>query len=205
MTFLTSKRVQNAPAESLARVAIEFANANLALDLNAALTAAGVTTATTPAKAKTVNTLTYLSNGAFKSKGATDNFFVLGTAGQSPTVVPVASFQKYLLCIDPTGAAPAVFEATASPIAAANVTWPGPGWASLGGIGVWGPLLYILNQGYTIVATLLIATDATHTFTPGTTSVATGSGITATFADGIDQSILPLVSNALANVMGLTG
>ena len=204
MSFLTTKKVTNAPSGSAARLALEFANANLALDLNATLSAAGTTTATTTSKAKTVNTLTYLSAGLYKSKAATDNFFTLGTAGQSTTTVPASYFQKYLCCIDPTGSAPAVFEGTASPVGLSSVTWPGPAWASVAGFGSWAPLLYILNQGYSIVSVISVTVASTTTFVPGTTLFG-AAGITTAFADGIDQAIFPLASNEIGNIVGLTG
>lgn len=176
-----------------ARAAAEQSNAEAALLLNQPLTAAGVATATTTSKAKTVNTLTYLIAGVFFSKGATDNFWTL-----SGTTVAASSWQKYLLLIDSSGAA-SIQEGTQSLVSAAAVSW-----TNVTGVSRWGPLLSVLNAGKCIVSTLTIATDATHTFVPGTTLLG-AAGITATFVDGMDQSLLPLIANTTGTLLGLGG
>lgn len=148
----------------------QMTNAQSLLIANEALTAAGCATATTTSKAKTVNTLTFKIDGAFYSLSATDNFWTL-TGG----VVAVSSFQKWLLCVNSAGTAsviPGVAAATA-----AAVTFPAP------------------PQGVCIAGVLTVATDATHTFTPGTTLLG-AAGITATFIDGFDSSLLALITIA---------
>src|SRR6185437_15891082 len=137
-----------------------LANTMALLIANDTLTAAGCATATTTSQAKTTNTLTYLIDGAYKSKTATDNFWTL-----SGVTVPVASFQKYYLLIDGSGAASVVQGVPAS--TAAGVVLPFP------------------PQSKAIVGVLTIATDATHTFIPGTTLLG-ATGITATLNDGFD-------------------
>src|SRR6267142_265138 len=56
---------------------IQSFNALLQQHYNQAFTAAGVATATVTSQVKTVNTLTYLINGVFKTKAGTDNFWTL--------------------------------------------------------------------------------------------------------------------------------
>lgn len=186
--------------DQLARAGMErstaaLANAVTLLDLNRALTAAGTARGTTAAKAKTVNTLTFTIAGAFFSKAGTDDFWTL-----SGTVVAAASFQKYLLLIDAAGAA-SIQQGTQSTISAASVAWTSV-TATAGNVQTGhGPLITVLNAGKAIVGVLTIATDATHTFTPGTTAL-NATGITATFADGIDASLIPLVCNEQGNPIG---
>jgi len=145
-----------------------LANTLALIIANDTLTAAGCATATVTSQVKTVNTLTYLIDGAYKTKAATDNFWTLAGA-----TVPVASFQKYYLLIDGSGAA-SVVQGVPSTVSAAAVVLPFP------------------PQSKAIVGVLTIATDATHTFIPGTTLLG-AAGITATFNDGFDPSTLSLV------------
>ena len=194
--LLTTIQSDVAARGSLQRNTTQMANAMAALELNCPLTAAGTTTATVTSQAKTANTLTFLIAGVFKSKGATDNFWTLGVAG-SNTLVAANSFQKYLLLIDGSGTA-TVQEGTQSNISAAAVTW-----TNVSGVSPWSPLLSILNVPKCIVSVLTIATDATHTFTPGTTLFG-AAGITATFTDGLDQSLIPLMANQEGLLIGNT-
>lgn len=144
-----------------------LANTLALIIANDTLTAAGCAAATTTTQAKTTNTLTYLIDGAYKSKTATDNFWTL-----SGSVVPVSSFQKYYLLIDGSGAASVMQGVAAS--TAAGVTLPFP------------------PQSKAIAGVLTIQTDSSHTFTPGTTAL-NATGITATFNDGFDPSTLTMV------------
>ena len=192
MTFLASNRFNNAARGSITRAAAELANLIGALHLSQALTAAGGATATVTSQVKTVNTLTYLINGAFKSKGATDNFWTL--AG---TTVAAGSFQKYLLLIDAAGAA-TIQEGLQSNVSAALV-----GWTNVSSLSVWAALLSVLNASKAVAGVLTVATDATHTFIPGTTLLG-AAGITATYQDGIDPSLAPLLGNEQGLVFGLS-
>jgi hypothetical protein len=196
MAFVTANFHTNTMRGSQARGAAEAANAALVYGLSQALTAAGTATAATTTKAKIVNTTTYTVGGAFFSKGATDNFWTLGGTG-SATVVAASAFQKYLLLIDTSGAA-SVLEGTQA-ATAAGVTW-----ANISALSAYAPFLTAVGSTKCVVAVLTIATDSSHTFTPGTTALS-AAGITATFADGIDQSILPLVGSENALVVGNGG
>jgi len=178
------------------RASAELGNALALLQLNQLFTAGGVTTATTAAKAKLVNTATFIVGGQFQSLGATDNLWVLGATGAT-TVVAASSWQKYLLLLDNTPTTPVatVLEGVQSVINAASV-----GWSNIG-VGTWGPLIATLNSNRTIVAVATVATDATHTFTPGTTAF-NAAGITTTFVDGIDPSLLPILGDATGRILG---
>ncbi len=190
MALLTELSHDNAARASVTRKAMELANLNAAYDLNQPLTAAGSTTATVTSQVKTANTLTFLIAGVFKSLNASDPFWTL-----SGTVVAAGSFQKYLLLVNGSGTM-SVQEGTQSTISAAAVTW-----TNVSGFTRYSPLLGILNAGKCVVSVLTIATDATHTFTPGTTLLG-AAGITATFADGLDQSLIPLVANEEGLIFG---
>lgn len=196
MAFTTSKVHQDFPRGSSQEAAVSLSNALAAYEGSKALTAAGVATATVTSQVKTVNTLTYTIAGAFKSKGATDNFWTLGVAG-SNTLVPASSFQKYALLIDAAGAA-TVQEATANNVSAATVAW-----ANVSKVGDFAPFLTVVaGATKAVVGILTVATDATHTFTPGTTLLG-AAGITATYIDGVDPSLLPLIGNMVGNVVGI--
>lgn len=132
---------------------------------NAALTAAGCAQATTVAQAKTVNSLTYRSNGNFKVKAGTDNFW--NFAGG--TNVPTANSQKYLLLVDAAGAA-SFAEGTFAATAAAVILPAAP-------------------AGKTVVGIMTIVNTSGANFVPGTTSLS-AAGIATTFVDGFDAALL---------------
>lgn len=145
-----------------------LANAHALITANACLTSAAVATATTTSQVKTTASMTYRIDGAFVTAlAATDNFWTL--AG---VTVPAASFQKYYLLVDSAGAASIAQGVPAS--TAAGVVLPFP------------------PQSKCIAGVLTVATDATHTFTPGITLLG-ATGITATYVNGFDPSTLPLV------------
>lgn len=126
--------------------------------------APGCATATTTSQAKTANNTTYVCGGKPVAKNATDNLWTL--AG---TLVAVSSFQKYLLLLDGSGTASVQEGVQAATAAAVTMARPA--------------------DGKTIIGVLTVATDATHTFTPGTTLLG-AAGITATFIDGFDDIVL---------------
>ncbi len=184
------------PRGAATRHTAELANALAVLQLSQILTAPGVITATVTSQVKTANTLTYLINGIFKSKGATDNFWTLGVAG-SATVVAASMFQKYVLLIDDAGAA-TVQEGTAGQTAA-TVTW-----TNVANLGPYSPILTMMGPNKAIAGVLTVATAAATTFTPGTTLLG-AAGITATYIDGIDVSLLPLITVGANLVIGNGG
>ncbi len=191
--FITANYHTNEPRASQARGAAELANAIGIYALSRALTAAGVARGTTATKAKIVNTLQFSVGGAQFSKAATDDFWTL-----SGTTVQASSWQKYLLLIDSAGAA-SIQEGTQSIVSAAGVAWDG-----ISKVSKWAPFITTVGTTKAVAAVLTIATDSTHTFVPGTTAL-NASGITATFADGIDQSILPLMGNTSGLIVGNGG
>lgn len=178
------------------RAACELANALTLAQLNQIFTAVAAATAGTTTKAKSVNTATFTVGGAFQALAGTDNLWVLGATGAA-TVVAASSWQKYLLLLDNTPTTPVatVLEGTQSTVSAATV-----GWNNIA-VGAYGPILAVLNSNRTIISVLTIATDATHTFTPGTTALS-AAGITATFADGMDATLLPVITDAGARIIG---
>lgn len=192
MAFSTSKVHFDSPRGSTQAAVSALANALAAYDLNRALTAAGCATATVTSQVKTVATLTFQINGAFKTKGATDNFWTL-----TGSTVPAASFQKWALLIDASGAA-TVQPATANNVSAATVSW-----GNVSGVSDYGAFLSVTAGGTKCVAGILtVATDATHTFIPGTTLLG-AAGITATYIDGVDPALLPLIGDQVGNAAGV--
>ena len=126
------------------------------------LTAAGLAEGTNSATFKTTNTLTYTSNGVFKSKAATDNLtFTAGTA--------LAASQACLFGVWITAAG--TVSTTQGPINAAGDPCPVPTQ---------------VTAGTTLVGLIKVTTDSATTFTPGTTDLG-ATGITDTYSDCMDM------------------
>lgn len=193
MPFLTTNVFTNAMRNSNSRQAAELSNVALAYALSHPISTGGAATATVTSQAKTVSTITSVIAGRFFSKAATDNFWTL-----SGTTIAASSWNKYALMIDTAGAA-SVQEATQSKVSAAAVVW-----TNVSNLSRWAPFLTMIGNTKIIAAVLTVATDATHTFIPGTTLLG-AAGITATFIDGIDQSILPLIGNEGGLIFGNGG
>lgn len=193
MAFNTTNLTLGPARASAQRAAAELANAIAALTLSRALTAAGIAPGITAQKVKTVNALTYQVKGRFFSKAGTDDFWTL-----SGTTVAVSSFQKYLMLIDTAGAA-SIAEGTQTKISAAAVTWK-----NLAGASDVAALLQAILDTKAIVGVVTVATDAVTTFVPGTTAL-NAAGITATFIDGVDQSLVPLLGNPAGTLIGNGG
>jgi len=149
---------------------IQSVNAELMCRLCMALSAAGNATATTTSKVKTANTLTYLINGAFKSKGATDNFWTL--TGSAVTAGAGGATMHWALCIDGSGAASVV---------------QGP--TNQGSTTVWTPApANLLPADLCIAGIVKVSLTATTVFTPGTTLLG-AAGVTTTYVDGMDATL----------------
>ena len=126
------------------------------------LTAAGLAEGTNSATFKTVNTLTFTSNGVFKSYAATDNLtFTAGTA--------LAASQACLFAVWITGAG--AVSTTQGPIVAAGDPCPVPGQ---------------VTAGTTLVGLIKVTTSSSATFTPGSTDLG-ATGITDVFSDCMDM------------------
>jgi hypothetical protein len=192
MAFVTANYDKGVSRTGLDRGTAQALNAALVNTLSYAATAAGIATATTTSKAKIVNTLAYLVGGTMYSKGATDNFWTL-----SGTLVAAGSFQKYILLIDTSGNA-SIQEGVQSTVNAASVAW-----TNISTVSPYAPFLDVVGSTKCIAGVLTVATDATHTFNPGTTLLG-AAGITATYIDGTDQSLLPLLANAVGTAFGDT-
>ena len=126
------------------------------------LTAAGLAEGTNSATFKTVNTLTFTSNGVFKSYAATDNLtFTAGTA--------LAASQACLFAVWITGAG--AVSTTQGPIVAAGDPCPVPGQ---------------VTAGTTLVGLIKVTTSSSATFTPGSTDLG-AAGVTDVFSDCMDM------------------
>ena len=190
MSLLTVLKHDNSARASGARFSEELSNAQAALFLSPMLVPATIATATTTSQVKSTATCTYLINGVFKSKTATDPLWTL-----SGTTVSASSFQKYLLLLDASGTA-SIQEGLQSTVSAATVAW-----TNVSNYSSWAPLLTLLASGVCIIGAVTVATDATHTFVPGTTLLG-AAGITTTYQDGLDVSLLPLIGNETGLVIG---
>lgn len=174
--------------DSMARASIWQGNAGSIYGLNVVYAAPTVATATVTSQVKTTTTVQYTVGGRLFSKANTDNFWTL--AG---TTVAISAFQKYLLCVDDAGAATVVEGTQAA--TAATVTWTNVSpQAKAFPQNPWAALISILNASRCIFGVLTVATDATHTFIPGTTLLG-AAGITATYIDGLDSTLFPLLAN----------
>lgn len=128
------------------------------------LTAAGIAEGTNANTYKTTNTLTYTINGVFKSKGATDN--VAFTSGIG--TVPPSSAALYAVWIDTSGN----FSNTRGPVVDAADPCPVPTQTA---------------ANVALVGLIKIVTNASATFTPGSTDLS-ASGVTDSF---FDCSVMP--------------
>lgn len=126
------------------------------------LTAGGLAEGTNANTYKTANTVTFLINGAFKSKAATDNVaFTAGHAAINPGA-DTAQRCKFLVSLSAAG----VFKTTQGTIVAAADTAVAPK----------------VPVGEAPVGTIEVETDASTTFTPATTDLG-AAGITDTYVD----------------------
>lgn len=122
------------------------------------LTAAGLAAGTNAGTYKTANTLTYTSNGVFKSKAATNN--IAFTTGH--TALGNSQACLFGVWINASG----TFSTTQGPIVAAGDPCPVP-TASAANV--------------TLVGLIKVSTGAAETFTPGTSTLGTGN--TAAYSD----------------------
>lgn len=164
-------------------------NAGALYGLNMVYARPIVATATVTSKVKTTAAVDFVVGGTLFNKAATDNLWTLSGA-----VVPVSSWQKYLLCVDDAGTATAV-ECAASSVSAAavgfgNITPAAKAFPQ----NPWAALISVLAASRCIFGVLTVATNGSTTFTPGTTLLG-AAGITATYIDGLDPLLLPLVYN----------
>jgi hypothetical protein len=145
-------------------------NQSIIYAANRAEAAAGCAKATNNTGVKTVNTLSYVIDGAWQATvAATDPAWTL-TGG----VVPASSWTKWYLLVNAGGSTFSVLQGTVSQVSAASVVMP------------------FMPQSLCVVGVLTLATAAATTFTPGTTAL-NATGITATFNDGVDPSSLMLI------------
>jgi hypothetical protein len=157
------------------RAAIVLLNRNAQNDLSGTSTACGAAQATNTTGVKVVNSTPYWVDGTFKTAiAATDPFWTL--AGTTAIVASGAvQVVKYLLCTGLAGAA-SVIQSTIAATAAGCVYPTSP-------------------ASQAVFSVLTISVTAGNVFTPGTTSL-TGTGVTATFADGTDPALFPQIGDA---------
>jgi len=126
------------------------------------LTAAGLAEGTNANTFKTANTLTFTSNGVFKSKAATDNLtFSTGTA--------LAASQACLFAVWITSGG--TISTTQGPIVASGDPCPVPGQTT---------------ANTTLVGLIKVTTSSSATFTPGSTDLS-ATGVTGAYYDCMDM------------------
>jgi hypothetical protein len=127
-------------------------------------TAAGLAEGTNANTYKTVNTLTYTSDGVLKSKGATDNIAMTSTAG----TVPPSSAALYAVWIDSAG----TFSNSRGPVVTSGDPCPMPTAPA---------------NNLTLVGLIKVTTNSSTTFTPGSTDLG-NAGVTDLY---YDCSVMP--------------
>lgn len=127
------------------------------------LTAAGLAEGTNAATFKTTNTLTFTSNGVFKSKSATDNL----TFSSGHTALAASQACLFGVWINASGSV----STSQGVIVAAGDPCPVPTAPA---------------AGLTLVGLIKVTTDSSTTFTPGTTDLG-ASGITDAYSDCMDM------------------
>lgn len=193
MAISYSLKFANEPRASQARAAAELANACMFQTLNYVAGSAGLAIGTTTTKVTLGTTVNYLVQGLNYTKNSGADIWTL-----SGTVVAAASFQSYLLMLDASGTA-TVQEGTQSLVSQAKVTYK-----NVSGVSIYAPFLTICQAGKAIIGYITVATDATHTFTPGTTALS-ATGITTTYINGLDQTLVPLIANEAGIMVGVGG
>lgn len=140
-----------------------------------ALTAGGLAEGTNANTYKTVNTITYVVDGVFKSKGATDN--VAFSSGHS--VVAASSSCLFLVCLDGSGnfsTAQGKAALTAAVTAGtASLQWPSA------------------PADVAVVGAIRVDTNGSTTFTPGSTDLG-AAGVTDTYYDLFAVPTKPLTA-----------
>ncbi len=126
------------------------------------LTAAGLAEGTNANTFKTTNTLTFTSNGVFKSKSATDNL-----AFSSGTALAASQACLFGVWIDASGNV----TTSQGPIVAAGDPCPVPGAPA---------------ANRTLVGLIKVTTSSSGTFTPGSTDLS-ASGVTGAYYDCMDM------------------
>lgn len=126
--------------------------------LTAAFTAGGLAEGTNAGTIKTVSTITYLINGVFKSKAATDNLAF--SAGH--TALGNSQACLFGVILDASGNVTTV----QGPIVAAGDPCPVP----------------VQPDGKLMVGLVKVTTSASGTFTAGTTDLS-AAGVTGTYSD----------------------
>ncbi len=199
MTFITSNYLKDLARNSASRGDAQMANAFAVYQLNRIFATPTLTIGGTTTKVGTGATVTFTVGGTFATAVATtDNVWTFGGAN-SATVVAASSYQKYALLWDSTGASGvAVYEARQNTTSLATVDW-----TNISIVSPWAPFLTMIGSTFVVVGVVNVVTDATHTFTPGTTAFG-AAGITTTYTNGIDQSLLPLLGNPVGTLFGLT-
>jgi hypothetical protein len=127
------------------------------------LTAAGLAVGTNTGTFKTANTLTFTSNGVFKSKSATDNL----TFSSGHTALAASQACLFAIWTSATG----TITTTQGPIVAAGDPCPVPTAAA---------------SNVTLVGLIKVTTSSSGAFTPGTTGLG-ASGVTAAYSDCMDM------------------
>jgi hypothetical protein len=128
------------------------------------LTSAGLAEGTNANTYKTASTLAYTINGVFKSKAGTDNIAMTSGIG----TVPPSSAALYAVWIDTDG----TFSNTRGPVVASDDPCPVPTQTT---------------ANVALVGLIKVVTDASTTFTPGSTDLG-NAGVTDTY---FNCSVMP--------------
>jgi hypothetical protein len=165
---------------------------------SAATGTATVATATVTSQIRTTASVPWRLAGAYQANVAsTDNFYTnaallaaFNLANANLGVMPVSSFVRFYLGLTTAGAASVIASRVATSAAGA----------------VWNPQVSV--NLFTLIGSALVATNASTTFTPGTTLLG-AAGITTTYFQGVDPAgFTPFVvpqTNLTQNIPAMIG
>lgn len=161
------------PRGGLSRAVAAVTAALGVLQVNGIDSPAGLAIATDPTKVATTIDTTYRIGGVQYTLLKQDDFWAL-----SGNPVPPSSWQKYALLVDAAGS-PSVISGNGSGVSAQSVK--------------------VVQLGATaeqaVIGLMTVATDGATTFTPGVDPL-NATGVTVTFADGVDvAAMFPTVAS----------
>lgn len=190
-----SQGADNGGIGTMERRAAEAANAALILAHYRPTNSGALAIGSTTTKVTLGANVTYMVNGSYFTKNAAADVWTLGTA-TSATTVAAGSIQRYILTLDNAGTAYA-YEGVQQ-IGSDPTTLR---YSNINGKGGYTPLLYLAGLGQSLIGSVQVLTDGTHTFIPGTTALS-ATGITAAYTSGLDSTFIPLIGDLSGRSIG---
>lgn len=190
-----SQGADNGGIGTMERRAAEAANVGLILAHYRPTTSGALAIGSTTTKVTLGANVTYSVNGSIVTKNSAADVWSLGTA-TSGTTVAAGSIQRYILTLDASGAA-----FTYEGVQQLGTDPTTLRYTNINGKGSYVPLLYVAGLGQTLIGSVQVLTDGTHTFIPGTTAL-NATGITAAYTSGLDSTFVPLIGDLTGRSIG---